>query len=179
MTRSCFRACALAASWALAGLAPGPGCAAAKTKGQGENADVGPGAAVTPARPDLRLTAAAPSQVTPPGAGLGVMRGAPELLELSILSIRNPASQSFSIKATVLAPELAGAGVIDIGRFTPYPPDATGTYLAAVPAALRSLVVAQARTARVRLTLVATSPDRPLAEPLEVVVSPPVWRASR
>jgi len=161
---------------ALSGLALAAGCATsagptAETPAGHASSSSSPSAAAN----ELRLTATAPSQETAEGAGVGVLRGTPEILELSVVGISNPSSQSFSIKASLIQPD----GVADIGTVSPYPPDATGTYMAVVPSALRSVVVAQAHAARVRLTLVPLSPDRLLAEPLEVVVAAPVWRSAR
>jgi hypothetical protein len=116
----------------------------------------------------ITLTAAAPRQdleVAPPATAMS--------LTLTIAMIENPASQAFSLAASI-----AGAGQVEaaIGSVTPFPATQPGSFVLGLPEAVRARLARATGPQTLRLSLQPIAADRPLAEPLRVTVGDPVWR---
>ena len=121
----------------------------------------------------VTLTAGAPRQdlaITAPGT-------APSALTLTIATIENPSSQAFSLSASVMWSN-AGAAAIEetIGRATPYPATQPGSFMLAVPEAVRRTLSRSYGQLVLRLSLQPIAADRPLSDPLRVTLGDPAWR---
>jgi hypothetical protein len=115
----------------------------------------------------ITLTAAAPRQdleVAPPAAATS--------LTLTIAMIENPASQAFSLAASIAG---TGAEAV-IGSVTPFPATQPGSFVLGLPEAVRAQLARATGPQTLRLSLQPIAADRPLAEPLRVTVGDPVWR---
>ena len=118
--------------------------------------------------PLAELTATAPQGVL----SLPAFATSPTLLYVTI-EIDNPQLQPLSVVAT-LQPGLDGGGVA-IGKLTPFPANAGGTYVLGIPEPARVLLASPAGGAALRLSLEPILPEHPLVEPLVVRVVELAW----
>jgi hypothetical protein len=118
----------------------------------------------------VTLTPAAPRQdvtVTPP-AGATV-------LSLTMATIDNPASQAFSLTATLTWSGGGSTTEETIGTVSPYPATQPGSFVLTVPEAARRWLARSDGQLALRLALQPVAADRPLADPLRVTIGEPAW----
>ena len=119
------------------------------------------------------LTASTPQQ----DLAILALPAAPGTLTLTIATIDNPSSQAFSVGASVSWSN-AGTGAIEetIGSVTPFPATQPGSFALGVSEAARRLLSRSNGQLSLRLSLQPIASDRPLAEPLRVILDDPAWR---
>jgi hypothetical protein len=127
-------------------------------------------------RAEVLLTSEALSREFP----LGAVPEAPAAAEVALLRITNPSGEAFAIQVSLVPADGEGTGrIVELGSFTPYPADRTGSYLVTVPNPAKEVLKSGDPGTRVRVSLEPVAPDRPLPTPLEVVLTEPVWRGAR
>ena len=120
------------------------------------------GVTLTPTAPRQDVTIAPPAGAT--------------TLSLTMATIDNPASQAFSLTAT-LAWSGGGSTVEEtIGTVSPYPATQPGSFVLTVPEAARKWLGRTDGQLALRLALQPVAADRPLADPLRVTIGDPAWR---
>jgi hypothetical protein len=112
--------------------------------------------------------------VTSPEADLPVSLSGthPGTLRLRVVRVVNPSNQGVSI---AVALRRDGAEQV-IGTVALYPADQPGTFLLSLPPPVADLLGRPDGAPRLHLRLQSSVVDRPLVEPLKVVVTAPVWR---
>ena len=118
------------------------------------------------------LTSAAPRQdvtIAPPAGAT--------TLALTMATIDNPASQAFSLTATLIWNGGGNSGAIEeaIGTVSPYPATQPGSFVLTVPEAARKWLSRTDGQLALRLALQPVAADRPLADPLRVTIGEPAW----
>jgi hypothetical protein len=122
----------------------------------------------------VTLTASAPRQ----DVALSPLPARRSTLTLAITGIEDPASQAFSVSASVVWKAAAGDGPIaqPLGSVTPYPATQPGRFVLGVPGAVRQMLARRDGPPSLRLVLQPVAADRPLAEPLRVTLADFAWR---
>lgn len=119
------------------------------------------------------LTASSPRHELP----LAVFAVAPTAVTLTIAAIDNPSSQAFSLAAGVVWTSRGGRRTVEPLRpVTPFPPSRPGSFVIMLDAPVRSLLGHSDGHLALQLAVQPIAADRPLAEPLRVSISAPVWR---
>lgn len=96
-------------------------------------------------------------------------------LSLTMATIDNPASQAFSLTATLTWS--GGGNTVEetIGTVSPYPATQPGSFVLTVPEAARKWLARSDGQLALRLALQPIAADRPLADPLRVTIGEPAW----
>jgi len=137
---------------------------------------VGCDAGTSPPSATTTSAVPAPAVLTPSAPEVEVVPergGAPEVLELRVVSIVNPAGQGVSVGVVLetVAGDDGGQSEYDLGRVSVFPPDRPSNFALRVPeAAVRDLTEG-GRQATAVLHLDPASAGRPLDEPLRLVVA--------
>jgi hypothetical protein len=99
---------------------------------------------------------------------------APEVLELTIISVRNPRSIPVTIAASLMPEVDSEHSPVHLGTVTLYPPDKPGRFFISTRASLQTLAAGEdGRALRLELKRIDARADW---GGIEVVLEPPVWR---